>query len=75
MGRLFPVHKTLTRHFRSVSNARQNVLLLQIGIRGEKFLNTRSRREEIEDQRHPNSVSPDARLAVTNRRIDADSFQ
>lgn len=68
-------HVTFPRHFRAVGNASLDVCLIQTRIIFEHFRRTGSGREQIQDQRHPYSVTADTWLSETTFRIDPDASQ
>ena len=69
------VHIAFTGHFRAVSDARLNILALQTGIVLENFPLGRARSQQVEDERNPDAMTTDARLAKTARGINPDSLE
>src|SRR6516164_6836878 len=67
------LHEMFARHLGSVGDAGADVILFQPGILAENLVGRHSAGEQIQNQRHPNSMTADARLAKTNLRADPDS--
>jgi len=59
----------------TISNAVINVCFLQARIFVENFFNSHPTGQEVQNQRDPNPMSPDARLAEADMGINADPRQ
>ena len=69
------VHKPFPRHFRTIGDAGQNVRFHESGIILKNFRHRHLIRQQIQNERHPNAVSPYSRFATATLRVDPDAFQ
>ena len=64
------IDKSVPAHRGSVRNRREDILTNKSGVLAQKLVETHSRREKIQNERNPNTGTPNTRLAETNIRID-----
>lgn len=67
------VNVAFPRHFGAVGDAGENVCFLQSRILQENFGGRHAAGEQVKHQRHPEAMSPNARLSKADARIDRDS--
>src|ERR1017187_1230830 len=64
------LYVALARHFRSVGDAGADVGLVEARVVAQDFFAARPAREQVENQRHPDPVPPDARLSEAHLGVD-----
>src|SRR5271169_4961272 len=67
------LYVALSRHFRSVGDAGADVGLFDARVVVQDFLAAHSAREQVENQRHPDPVPPNAGLSEAHLRVDRDA--
>src|ERR1035437_3551136 len=67
------LYVALARHFRSVGDAGADVGLFDSRVFVQDFLAAHSAREQVENQRHPDPVPPNAGLSEAHLRVHRDA--
>src|SRR5450756_141311 len=67
------LYVALARHFRSVGDAGADVGLFDSRVFVHDFLAAHSAREQVENQRHPDPVPPNAGLSEAHLRVHRDA--
>src|SRR5664280_1561733 len=67
------LYVALARHFRSVGNAGADVGLFDSRVFVQDFLAAHSAREQVENQRHPDPMPPNAGLSEAHLRVHRDA--
>jgi hypothetical protein len=64
------IDEPLTRHLGAVRDASEDIRFFETGVSFENLTRSVTVREQVQDQRHPNAMAPNARLAKAYFRIN-----